>query len=146
METFIVAGAVSTFYLLVWLVARPRPSPELVRVSTHIPLASFPSGHVINFTSALGFIWFLIYRSRMPALPRRFLLLVIGSLILLVGPARAYSGEHWPSDVLAGYLLGSAWLAIALRIYLRGKGYRYALSPSRSGRHVTEGKRPGWLT
>jgi membrane-associated phospholipid phosphatase len=49
-----------------------------------------------------------------PALPdaaRHYLWPVCGILVLVVGFARVELGVHYPSDVIAGWLLGAAWLA-----------------------------------
>ena len=35
--------------------------------------------------------------------------------------ARIYSGQHWPSDVLAGCLLGAVWLSVVIRLYVWGE-------------------------
>ena len=40
-------------------------------------------------------------------------------IIILIGPSRVYLGDHWASDVLGGYLLGSSWLTLAVRAYLK---------------------------
>jgi undecaprenyl-diphosphatase len=42
-------------------------------------------------------------------------------LISLMGLSRIYQGEHWFSDVMGAYLLGSLWLALTIKLYRWGK-------------------------
>jgi undecaprenyl-diphosphatase len=87
-----------TVQLLKAVVARKRPYQNLAGV---IPArieqdASFPSGH-----SAAAFAMSLILSDALPMLgPLLF------GLAVLIGYSRIYRGVHYPSDVLAGSLLG----------------------------------------
>ncbi len=103
------------------LVQRPRPTPELVNVFTTHPGYSFPSGHVMFYLVFFGFIGFLTISLLKSALERSILLVFLGSLIFLIGPSRIYLGEHWASDVLGSYLLGSLTLLGIIQVYLWGK-------------------------
>lgn len=103
------------------IVQRQRPTSALVNVFSPLTDYSFPSGHVLFFTAFLGFTFFLIY-SVIPHSTRRTLgLVIVGALIALVGISRIYLGQHWPSDVIAAYLLGSLWLTLSVYIYRWGK-------------------------
>ncbi len=103
------------------LVQRPRPTPNLVNVFAKLTSYSFPSGHVMFYLGFFGFIWFLAFTLLKPSLKRSLLLVFFGILIVLVGVSRIYLGEHWPSDVLGSYLLGSLTLVVIIQFYLWGK-------------------------
>lgn len=104
--------------LLKVVVDRPRPSADLVRVSENASGAAFPSGHV---TGAVTFYLLLFviafFAVRQPGL-RMALQGFCLFMVLVVGPGRVYSGAHWPSDVLGGYLLSALFLVPVLRFYL----------------------------
>ena len=70
---------------------------------------SFPSSHAANITSSMLFLA-LAYR-RWMALP-----IVV---LLLVSVSRIYIGVHWPSDVLAGMVIGAIIALIAYAIFRR---------------------------
>ena len=98
--------------LLKLVFTRPRPTGHLVFVDSW----SFPSGHSTNSMVVLGLLTVLAVRER-PGRLRRTLLVTIGALLVFaVGFSRVYLGVHWPSDVLAGWLIGACWLAICFTI------------------------------
>jgi membrane-associated phospholipid phosphatase len=90
--------------------ARPLDAEALVSISGH----SFPSGHASGALVAwglLGVIALVHTRSRSRALLLLWVFALIGAT---VGCARWVIGAHHPSDVVAGWLCGGAWLAVAL--------------------------------
>lgn len=102
------------------LVHRVRPDPALVHqfLPEFYP-DSFPSGHVMWYFSVFSFLIFLCGRYIKDRFWNRFLVWGMVGLIILIGLSRIYLGEHWLSDVLGSYLLGSAWLAIVVKVYKR---------------------------
>lgn len=103
------------------IVNRPRPSANLVHVMRQLDTLSFPSGHVLLATAFYGFIAFLGYALLKPGWFRTLYLVLFGILIGLMGPSRIYLGQHWFSDVMGAYVLGSLWLLLSIRVYRWGK-------------------------
>ena len=87
--------------LLKNLVARPRPYEILAWLQPLIPLPpdfSFPSGHTSSSLAAATALSF-------SGLKKKWAIPLI-ALALLISFSRLYVGVHYPSDVLAGLLLG----------------------------------------
>ncbi len=92
------------------LVARPRPTMDpLVTASGY----SFPSGHTLNSTVTYGILALVAWRSRLSLAARRAVVVVGVILPVLIGLSRIGLGVHWPTDVLAGWLAGVAFVALA---------------------------------
>jgi undecaprenyl-diphosphatase len=85
--------------------SRPEVVPHLVQVST----ASYPSGHAMISAAAYLTIGAMLAGVQAERGARIYLLAVAVALVILIGVSRLYLGVHWPSDVLAGWCLGSAW-------------------------------------
>jgi undecaprenyl-diphosphatase len=80
---------------------------------------SFPSGHSLNSMVVLGLLTVLAVRER-PGRLWRTLIITLGTfLVLVVGFSRVYLGVHWPSDVLAGWLIGALWLVLLFTLARR---------------------------
>ena len=111
------------------VVYRPRPRADLVRVFRELPSSGFPSGHVLEFTAFCGFLAFLAYTLLKPSWARTTLLVAYALIILLMGLSRIYQGQHWFSDVMGAYLLGSLWLVLTIRLYRWGKPRFFTRQP-----------------
>lgn len=108
-------------HLLKLIVDRPRPSADLVRVSEDASGTAFPSGHVVAAVTFYLLLFVIAFFAvRQPVL-RTALQGLCLFMVLVVGTGRVYSGAHWPSDVLGGYLLSALFLAPVLRFYWRGR-------------------------
>lgn len=95
------------------IVDRPRP-PASTEIEAFITAASYPSGHTVRAVLMAGLIVAAFAWTRRTG-AMRFVAAVIGvAFVVLVGLARIASGQHWPTDVLGGVLLGVAWLTICL--------------------------------
>ena len=103
------------------LIQRPRPTTGMVNVIDALNSYSFPSGHVMYYIVFLGFIGFLFFSLLKPSIKRSLFLILLGIPVALIGISRIYLGEHWASDVLGSYLLGSLTLVAIIQFYRWGK-------------------------
>ena len=103
------------------IVDRPRPSASIVEVHGHPGDASFPSGHSEAAIALYGMVFYLATVHVRDVRIRLALQAVSLWVIVLTTAQRVYSGEHWPSDVAGGLLLGAiaiAPLILAHRLWL----------------------------
>jgi undecaprenyl-diphosphatase len=106
--------------VLVYVLQRPivligwqlwdRARPTIIQSGDAAPpLHSFPSGHsalVVSFYGLLAWLWI---RSSRSVLERMAAVVLLALLAVIVGWARLRLGTHWPSDVIAGTVLGACW-------------------------------------
>jgi len=91
-----------------------RPRPSVFAWQTVAVSSSFPSGHAMSATVCYGTVAYLVVRLQKHHWSR--LLTSVGAvvLILLICGTRLYLGVHYPSDVLAGILVGLAWASFCM--------------------------------
>jgi membrane-associated phospholipid phosphatase len=96
-------------------IGRPRPSPTLVDVTGSPRGYSFPSTFALTYAATVGAVALVsAFWSRKRG--RRAIAAVCVALLVVGGLARIALGAHWPSDVLASYLVGLVWSAMLLRV------------------------------
>ena len=105
------------------IVRRPRPPTYHGHVVAGLGAHSFPSGHTANAVGLYGFLIFLAVLAAR-AYPRWRPWLVAGIILCVyfivdIGVSRVTEGQHWPTDVLAGYLLGAITVVVGVALYHR---------------------------
>ena len=105
----LVSGIVLSTLIKGWV---GRPRPQLVAHLDQVSSMSFPSGHALNSTLFYLTITLIIA----PLLTHRtahwFLYCLTISSSLAIGISRVALGVHWPSDVLASWVIAYSWLGL----------------------------------
>lgn len=91
--------------LIKGIIQRTRPPFEL-QLFTHPKDFSFPSGHTFDATIFFGLLIYIISKYVKNNITKYTLCSICVIMIMLVGLSRILLGVHYPTDVLAGFLLG----------------------------------------
>lgn len=112
-------------------VARPRPD-----IANQVDGWSFPSGHAAMIGCAMAVLVMTLLRGRGARWLRSASIAACVAIGLLVGVSRLFVAAHFPTDVIAGWLLGGLvayFVAAALRVVIVSVGPPVPL-PARPGR------------
>jgi undecaprenyl-diphosphatase len=126
------------------IIGRHRP-PLADAIAPFEYSPSFPSGHTLNATVIAGVVGYLIWLRRHTIAARVVSIAAPVVIALVVGLTRILLGAHWFTDVLAGWLLGAAWLAIVVtahRLYLTARRRGAPPAPGPGGLKESPGHAP----
>ena len=108
-----IASASAFVPLLKSILQRPRPTA----LYSGAEAFSFPSGHATLSATILGLVAVILAQDR----PRRMQFAVYATtvaVVVAIAASRVYLGAHWPSDVTAGLLFGTALVSL-LAFFIR---------------------------
>lgn len=109
---FSLGGAMLISDLVKQLVSRPRPPIEHLQAVTG---SSFPSGHSTQASAFWFSLVFVLPAAGASQAATRVAAGLALLIIVIVAASRVYLGVHYPSDVVAGVLLGTGWAAYVSR-------------------------------
>ena len=89
-----------------------RPRPDLVSHLVNVETLSFPSGHALNSILFYGLVALMLAQFLHQRAARSALYAISVALSLTIGLSRIALGVHYPSDVVAGWLIGASWLSL----------------------------------
>ena len=126
------AAALVTTFKNLYDRARP-PLADRLTVETN---AALPSGHALGSIVTLGVLAAVVVLvARRPAVQAAAVALA-GVAVVTIGVSRLYLGVHWMTDVLTGWLLGGAWLALCVTALAVVTSRRGPASDSRAGEGI----------
>jgi undecaprenyl-diphosphatase len=109
-----------------------RPRPDFVTHAVQVFTTSFPSGHAT--LSAITYLTMgaLLARTSPSFTIRLYFMSLAAFLTVLIGMTRIYLGVHYPTDVLAGWCIGTAWAmgCWVLMVWLQNGGQINRPSPA----------------
>jgi diacylglycerol kinase (ATP) len=102
-----------------YAITRPAPADALTAIGEY----SFPSGHTLRAVGLAGAFVVVLLSCKWkwwtwPAV------VAFATAAAAVGWTRVYLGVHWPTDVVASGLLGSAWVCVCVVVRDGIRGFR----------------------
>lgn len=113
-----------------------RTRPAIVPHLREVASPSFPSGHALTSAAVFLTLGVLLMRVSERRLMKFYCLAVAMTATLLVGLSRIFLGVHYPTDVLAGWLIGLSWALLCWvveRVLERRRGWKRERNEAAAG-------------
>lgn len=107
-------GVVGINQVLKYIVQRPRP--DGFRLISEMGY-SFPSGHSMVSMAFYGLCAWMVWTYERDRIMRWACCIAYGFIIVAVGMSRVYLGVHYASDVIAGFCVALAWVAVYTQVF-----------------------------
>ena len=91
-----------------------RPRPDVIPWATTATFYSFPSGHAMSATVVYSTVAYLAGRLQRTHRARLAVAGLATLVVAIICLSRLYLGVHYPSDVLAGIIIGLAWAGFCM--------------------------------
>jgi len=106
-----------------------RARPDFINDGIGVPagLGSYPSGHIVQLVAVYGLLFWFWARESRSWVERGIAWLLLIILVVATAAARLRVGAHWPSDLVAGAVIGAALLVaviVAERVAVGRRGVR----------------------
>lgn len=128
----VMAGELLIFLSITFAIHEARP--PVARLDAAPPTSSFPSGHTAAAVALYGGIAVMVLWVYGRSTVTRIAAGVLFCVPVYVAVSRLYRGMHYPTDVLAGALLGSLWLLLVVKTMLQHKAPAATARPARRRR------------
>lgn len=89
-----------------------RPRPGVVPHLRDVMSLSFPSGHAMTSAAVYLTLGAMLMRISERRIAKIYCMAIAMLATLLIGLSRVYLGVHYPTDVLAGWMMGMSWALI----------------------------------
>ena len=109
---YAVVGETAIFTATTLFIDRPRPS--VPHLDAAPPTSSFPSGHTAAAVCFYGSIAAIIVWHSRHRWIKVTAVVICAAVPVLIAGSRVFRGMHYPTDVLAGALLGAIWLTVVI--------------------------------
>lgn len=102
------------FLIISHIFVRPRPFLSFDKLiwpgSPNIP--GFPSGHALSILVCFGFLIYLFVPKIRSYWGKALVVFIASFVIVFIGFSRLYVGDHYITDIIAGYAVGMAWFGL----------------------------------